>query len=83
LITGFPVEKGMRDLRRSAKKDTKGKKRSNSKLEEQEVDRREFIERSARDIGACGFAIYEIVKTIRTEIIQEVVDDIKDSVRRF
>ncbi len=50
--------------------------------EDQEVNRRKFIEKSARDLGACGFAIYEIAKTIRTEIIQEVVDDIKDAIRK-
>jgi len=63
-------------------KDTKEKNKRNSKLEDQEVDRRKFIEKSARDLGACGFAIYELAKTIKNDIIQEVVDDIKDVIRR-
>jgi hypothetical protein len=62
--------------------DTKGKKKENSKSEDQEVDRRKFIEKSARDMGACGFAIYELAKTIKNDIIQEVVDEIKDVIRR-
>lgn len=52
------------------------------KTEDQQVDRRRFIEKSARDLGACGFAIYDLARTIKTEIIQEVVDDIKDTIRR-
>ena len=63
-------------------KDTKEKKKGKARSEDQEVDRRKFIEKSARDIGACGFAIYELAKTIKNEIIQEVVDDIKDVIRR-
>jgi len=63
-------------------KDTKEKNKRNSKLEDQEVGRRKFIEKSARDLGACGFAIYELAKTIKNDIIQEVVDDIKDVIRR-
>ena len=63
-------------------KDTKEKKKGRTKLEDQEVDRRKFIEKSAKDIGACGFAFYELAKTIKNEIIQGVVDDIKDVIRR-
>jgi len=64
------------------KKDTKAKKKSKSKVEVQDVDRREFIEKSARDLGACGFAIFELAKTIKNEIVQEVVNDIKDVIKR-
>jgi hypothetical protein len=63
-------------------KDTKERKKSKPKLEDQEVDRRKFIEKSARDLGACGYAIYELAQTIKNDIIQEVVDDIKDVIRR-
>ena len=63
-------------------KNTEEKKKSKSKKEDQEVDRRKFIEKSARDLGACGFAIYELAKTIKSEIIQEVVNDIKDTIKR-
>ena len=64
------------------KKDSKEKKKRRSKLEEQEVDRRRFIEKSAKDLGACGFAFYELAKTIKDEIMQEVVDDIKKAVKK-
>ena len=63
-------------------KDTEEKKKDSKKIENQEVDRRKFIKKSARDIGACGFAIFELAKTIKDEIIQEVVDDIKDVIHR-
>jgi hypothetical protein len=45
------------------------------------VDRRKFIEKSARDVGTYGFAIYDIVKAIKTEIVQGVVDEIKDTIK--
>jgi hypothetical protein len=63
---------------KNAKKEKKGSAKPGNK----EVDRRKFIEKSARDIGACSFAIYDLVKTIKTEIIQEVVDNVKDVIRR-
>lgn len=63
-------------------KDEKKKKKDNSKKEEKEVDRRKFLEKSAKDIGAAGFAIYDIAKTIREEVIQGVVNEIKDAIRR-
>lgn len=58
------------------------KKTKKKKSEEQEVDRRKFIEKSAKDIGACGYAFYELAKTIKSEIIQEVVEDIKNAIRK-
>jgi hypothetical protein len=58
----------------------KDKKKGSKKP--QEVDRRKFIEKSARDIGACGFAIYDLARTIKTEIIQEIVDNVKDVIKR-
>jgi hypothetical protein len=63
-------------------KEKKEKKKAVTKKKDQEVDRRKFIEESARDLGACGFAIYEIAKTIKSEIIEQVVDDIKDAIKR-
>lgn len=62
-------------------KNPKEKKKRRKKLEEQEVDRRRFIEKSARDLGACGFAFYELAKTIKDEVIQEVVKDIKKAAK--
>ena len=64
------------------KKDTKAKKKSKPEVEAQDVDRRKFIEKSARDLGACGFAFFELAKTIKNEIVQEVVNDIKDVIKR-
>ena len=63
-------------------KDKKEKKKSRATSEKQEVDRRRFIEKSAKDIGACGFAFYELAKTIKDEIIQEVVEDVKNVIRK-
>ena len=57
-------------------------KKQNARSEKQEVDRRKFLEKSARDIGACGFALFDIAKTIKTEIIQEVVNDMKDAIKK-
>ncbi len=57
----------------------------NKKKTEQEIkdaERREFIKKSARDIGACGYALFELAKTIREEIIQSAVDDIKEAIKR-
>jgi len=64
------------------KKNTKAKKKSKPEVEAQDVDRRKFIEKSARELGACGFAIFELAKTIKNEIVQEVVNDIKDVIKR-
>lgn len=63
-------------------KDNKEKEKKTVKSKEQEVDRRKFLEKSARDIGACGFAIYDLAKTIKEEIIQEVVDDIRNTIKK-
>ena len=65
-------------------KDKEEKKKTGNKSDkskDQEVDRRKFIEKSARDIGGYGFAVYEIAKTIKDEIVQEVVDNIKKTIR--
>jgi len=63
-------------------KDQKDKKESSSKSENTDVDRRKFIKKSARDLGMCGYAIFELAKTIREEIVQEVIDDIKEVIKR-
>ena len=63
-------------------KDIKEKKKNPPESEDKEVDRRKFIEKSARDLGACGFALYDIAKTIKNEIIQGVVDEIKDVIKK-
>ncbi len=62
-------------------KDKKDKKKK-ARAKEQEVDRRKFIKKSARDVGSCGFALYEFARAIKDEIVQEVVDDIKNAIKK-
>ena len=59
--------------------DTKEKKDFRIKPDE-EVDRRKFIQKSAKNVGGYGLAIYDLANTIKTEILQGVADDIKDIV---
>jgi hypothetical protein len=56
------------------------KKKISPQSEEHDAERREFIIKSAKDVGAYGFAIYELAKTIKEEIVQEVVDNVKEVV---
>ena len=56
------------------------KNKINHQSKEHDAERREFIIKSAKDIGAYGFAIYELTKTIKEEIVQEVVDNVKEAV---
>lgn len=58
----------------------KNKKKTEPEIKD--AERREFIKKSARDIGACGYALFELAKTIREEIIQSAVDDIKEAIKR-
>ncbi|MBD3182355.1 hypothetical protein GF312_08690 [Candidatus Poribacteria bacterium] len=46
------------------------------------VERREFIQKSAREVGGYGYAIYDMAKTIRTEILQGVVNEIRNTVNK-
>ncbi len=59
--------------------DTKEKKDFKIKPDE-EVDRRKFIQKSAKNVGGYGLAIYDLAKMIKTEILQGVADDIRDIV---
>ena len=59
--------------------DTKEKKDFRIKPDE-EVDRRKFIQKSAKNVGGYGLAIYDLAKMIKTEIMQGVADDIRDIV---
>jgi hypothetical protein len=61
-------------------KNQKTKKKINPQSEEHDTERREFIIKSAKEIGVCGFAIYELARTIKEDIIQEVVDNVKKTV---
>lgn len=58
------------------------KKKKKNEPEIKDAERREFIKKSARDIGACGYALFELAKTIREEIIQSAVEDIKEAIKR-
>ncbi len=59
--------------------DTKEKKDFRIKPDE-EVDRRKFIQKSAKNVGGYSLAIYDLAKTIKTEILQGVANDIRDIV---
>jgi len=61
-------------------KNQKIKKKIDTQSEEHDAERREFIIKSAKEIGVCGFAIYELARTIKEDIIQEVVDNVKKTV---
>ena len=58
----------------------KDKKKTEQEIKD--AERREFIKKSARDIGACGYALFELAKTIREEIIQSAIEDIKEAIKR-
>lgn len=60
--------------------DTKEKKDFKIKPDDEEVDRRKFIQKSAKNVGGYGLAIYDLAKMIKTEILQGVADDIRDIV---
>ncbi|MDQ1326844.1 MAG: hypothetical protein QG641_124 [Candidatus Poribacteria bacterium] len=61
-------------------KNQKIKKKINPQSKEHDTERREFIIKSAKEIGVCGFAIYELARTIKEDIVQEVVDNVKKTV---
>ncbi|MGB9596992.1 MAG: hypothetical protein ACPL7B_11990 [Candidatus Poribacteria bacterium] len=58
------------------------KKKINEKTDEHDPERREFIKKSAKEIGGYTYAIYELAKEIKEDIIQKVVDDIKREIKR-
>lgn len=53
--------------------DTEKKK---TEPEDQEANRRKFIQKTARDMGVFSLAIYDLAKVIKTEIIQEISDSV-------
>jgi len=57
-------------------------RRKQKKEDEQDPERREFIKKSAKEIGGYTYAIYELAKEIKEDIIQKVVDDIKREIKR-
>ena len=59
------------------------KEKSETKTGKEEVDRRKFLEKAAKDLGVNGFALYEIARTIKTEIVQGVVDEVKNAIRKI
>lgn len=61
-------------------KNQKIKKKISTQSEEHDTERREFIIKSAKEIGIFGFAIYELARTIKEDIVQEVVDNVKKTV---
>lgn len=52
---------------------------------ESDSDRREFLKKSTKTIGAYGFALYELVEELKggvNDIVQGVVDDIKNEIKK-
>jgi len=61
-------------------KNLKNEKKISLQSVEHDADRREFIIKSAKDIGVCGFAIYELARIIKEDIVQEITDNVKKAV---
>ena len=61
-------------------KNQKIKKKTTLQSEEHDTERREFIIKSAKEIGILGFAVYELARTIKEDIVQEVADSVKKTV---
>ena len=53
-----------------------------NEAEIKDEERREFIKKSARDIATCGYTLFELAKTIKEEVIQSTVNDIKEAIKR-
>jgi len=52
---------------------------------ERDSDRREFLKKSTKTVGAYGFALYELAEELKNgmhEIVQGVVDDIKKEIKK-
>ena len=77
MLTDFVQLKGKRDEM------DRRKEKSETKTGKEEVDRRKFLEKAAKDLGVNGFALYEIARTIKTEIVQGVVDEVKNAIRKI
>jgi len=60
----------------------KKQKKTDKKNDELDSERREFIKKSAKEIGGYTYAIYELAKEIKEDVIQKVVDDIKREIKR-
>ncbi len=58
------------------------KRKKQKQQEIEDTERREFIKKSARDIATCGYTLFELAKTIKEEIIQSTIDDIKEAIKR-
>jgi hypothetical protein len=57
-------------------------KKKDKKDEELDPERREFIKKSAKEIGGYTYAIYELAKEFKEDVIQKVVDDIKKEIKK-
>ena len=60
----------------------RNKKKTDEKNEELDPDRREFIKKSAKQIGGYTYAIYELAKEFKEDVIQKVVDDVKKEIKK-
>jgi len=60
-------------------------KKAQKKTIEPDNERREFIKKSTKMAGAYGFALYELVEELKSEmdgIVQEFVEDIKKEIKK-
>jgi len=61
------------------------KKKIINKQTERDNDRREFLKKSTKTVGAYGFALYELAEELKNgmnEIVQGVVDDVKREIKK-
>lgn len=58
------------------------KRKKKPEPEIKDAERREFIKKSALDLASCGYTLFELAKTIKEEIIQSTVNDIKEVIKR-
>jgi len=60
-------------------------KESRQKPRETNNDRREFLKKSAKTLGAYGYAIYEIAEILKddiNDIARNVTEDIKNEIKK-
>ena len=61
------------------------KKKITKKSLELDNNRREFLKKSTKTVGAYGFALYELAEELKNgmnEIAQGVVEDIKKEIKK-
>lgn len=60
-------------------------KKFKKKNVEPDNERREFIKKSAKTVGAYGYALYELAEELKNsvnDITQDIVEDIKKEIKK-